>query len=66
MRFQATLFCGSLILQIIFTPFREIVFAIDQEVCFFSFQTAVYFAILKIRTHYSGTYKFPKGRTCKK
>ena len=33
---------------------------------FFSFQSAVYFAILKIRTHYSCTYKFPKGRTCKK
>ena len=53
MRFQVTLFCGSLILQIVFTPFREIIFAIDQEVCFFSFQSAVYFAILKIGTHYS-------------
>ena len=32
----------------------------------FSFQSAVYFAILKIRTHYSCTYKFPKVKTCKK
>ena len=32
----------------------------------FSFQSTVYFAILKIRTHYSCTNKFPKGRTCKK
>ena len=32
-----------------FYTFSEIIFAIDQEVCFFSFQSAVYFAILKIR-----------------
>ena len=31
----------------------------------FSFQSAEYFAVLKIWTHYSCTYKFPKGRTCK-
>ena len=52
MGFLVTLFCGSLILKIrklFLHLFREMTFAIDQEVCF-SFQSAVYFEILKIRT----------------
>ena len=48
--------------QMIFlTSFREITFAIDQEVCF-SFQSAVSFAILKIRTHYLCAYRGAPAR----
>ena len=51
-----------------FVPFREITFAIVQELRFFFSICSihVFCSFIKIRTHYSCTYKFPKSRTCKK
>ena len=54
--------------QFFFAPCRERTFAINHvwsKVCFF-FSIGSIFCGFKIRIHNSCTYKFPKGRTCKK